>query len=144
MNVRKMRENDFSKIISLYMNYYNKREEGTWTEETTYKRIHQVWSREDSFCMVLEDGENILGFAIGNFEQYDDLKAYDLIEIVIADACQNQGLGAILMLELERHVKEMGAAMIQLQSVNDSLHNHFYEKLQYKNAGNLIIKSKWL
>lgn len=144
MNVRKMRENDFSKIISLYMNYYNKREEGTWTEKTTYKRIHQVWSREDSFCMVLEDGENILGFAIGNFEQYDDLKAYDLIEIVIADACQNQGLGAILMLELERHVKEMGAAMIQLQSVNDSLHNHFYEKLQYKNAGNLIIKSKWL
>lgn len=144
MNVRRMRENDFSKIISLYMNYYNKREEGTWTEETTYKRIHQVWSREDSFCMVLEDGEKILGFAIGNFEQYDDLKAYDLIEIVIADACQNQGLGAILMLELERHVKEMGAAMIQLQSVNDSLHNHFYEKLQYKNAGNLIIKSKWL
>ncbi len=34
--------------------------------------------------------------------------------------------------------------MIQLQAVNDKMHNHFYEKFNYKNAGNLILKSKWL
>lgn len=86
----------------------------------------------------------IIGFIIGYFEQYDDLKAYDLIEIVIAYPYQNKGIGTQCMLELEKKVKETGGDMIQLQSVNDEMHERFYGKLQYKNAENLVLKSKWI
>ena len=144
MEYRIMTEDDIYAVIPLYMEHYNTYEGGEWTESTTCKRIHQVWSREDSLCLVLEEGGNVLGFAMGYFEQYDDLKAYDLVEIVIAHDHQNQGIGTRFMLELERRVKELGGAMIQLQAVNDEMHTEFYGKLSYQYCNNLVLKCKFL
>lgn len=139
-----MTEDDIQKVVPLYIDYYNNKEDGEWTTETTYKRIHQVWSREDSYCLILEDGDTVLGFAMGYFEQYDDCFAYDLVEIVILTKLQNQGIGTKFINELERRVKEKGAMLIQLQAVNDEQHNHFYGKLGYKDAKNLTLKTKIL
>ena len=139
-----MKESDIQKVIPIYIDYYNNQEDSIWTIETTYKRIHQVWSREDSYCFILEDNDIILGFAMGYLEQYDDLKAYDLVEIVIDYKYQNQGYGKMFMLEIEKRVKEVGASMIQLQAVNDDMHKNYYGKLDYENTGDLILKSKWI
>lgn len=144
MTCRIMTENDIHAVVPLYIEHYNTHEGGEWTEETTYKRIHQVWSREDSLCLLLEEGEKVLGFCMGYFEQYDDLQAYDLIEIVIAHEYQNQGIGTQFMEELERRVKNAGGAMIQLQAVNDDMHERFYGKLGYQTCNNLVPKSKFL
>lgn len=141
---RNMEESDIALVIPLYMEQYNTWEGGQWTQETTYRRIHQVWSREDSLCMLLEREGEILGFAMGYFEQYDDIQAYDLVEIVIAHAHQGKGIGTWFLGLLETKVKELGGAMIQLQAVNDDRHNRFYGKLNYRNCSNLILKSKWL
>ncbi|MBQ8209206.1 MAG: GNAT family N-acetyltransferase [Clostridia bacterium] len=142
--LRKMSEEDIKNIVPLYIEYYNNNEEAEWTTETTYKRIHQVWSREDSYCLVWENKNNIIAFAIGYFEQYDDCFAYDLVEIVVATQLQNKGYGTVFMKQLEDCVKKKGAMLIQLQSVNDDLHNHFYGKLGYKDASNLVLKTKIL
>ncbi len=144
MQYRIMNDADIARVVPLYMEHYNTYEGGQWSEETTHKRIHQVWSREDSLCLILEDGQTILGFAMGYFEQYDDLKAYDLVEIVIAHDHQGHGIGTAFMQELEQQVKALGGAMIQLQAVNDELHNAFYGKLNYKDCRNLVLKSKFL
>ena len=56
----------------------------------------------------------------------------------------NFGIGTKMMAELEGRVKEMGAVMVQLVSVNDELHEHFYGKLGYGDASNLKLKSKFL
>ena len=141
---RRMTEEDIEKIVPLYIEYYNNNEDAEWTTETTYKRIHQVWSREDSYCLVWENKNDIVAFAIGYFEQYDDCFAYDLVEIVVATHLQNKGYGSRFMKELESCVKNEGAMLIQLQAVNDDLHNHFYGKLGYKDASNLVLKTKIL
>ena len=47
-------------------------------------------------------------------------------------------------MELERQVKELGASMVQLQSVNDEMHRQFYDKLGYRDTRNLVLKSKFL
>ncbi len=142
--LRKMSEEDINNVVPLYIEYYNNNEDAEWTTETTYKRIHQVWSREDSYCLVWENKNNIIAFAIGYFEQYDDCFAYDLVEIVIALQLQNKGYGTVFMKQLEECVKKEGAMLVQLQSVNDALHNHFYGKLGYKDASNLVLKTKIL
>ena len=139
-----MNEEDIQKIVPLYIEYYNNNEDAEWTKETTYKRIHQVWSREDSYCLVWENKNGIVAFAIGYFEQYDDCFAYDLVEIVVTTQLQNKGYGSRFMKELESCVKDEGAMLIQLQAVNDDLHNHFYGKLGYKDASNLVLKTKIL
>ncbi len=144
MNYRIMKKSDIPIAVELYMNYYNNHEDGEWTEETAYKRIHQVWSREDSYCLVLENDGAMIGFAMGYMEQYDDLVAYDLVEIVVEKTYQGRGTGTEFLLELERQVKAHGASMVQLQSVNDEMHAHFYEKLGYRDTRNLVLKSKFL
>lgn len=144
MVYRMMEESDIAKVVPLYIEYYNGKEDGEWTEQTTHKRIHQVFSREDSYCMVLEQDEDIIAFAMGYFEQYDDGFAYDLIEIVVAADDQKKGIGTAFMHELEARVKAKGAMLIQLQAVNDGFHEHFYGKLGYHNASNLVLKTKLL
>ena len=142
--LRKMSKEDINNVVPLYIEYYNNNEDAEWTTETTYKRIHQVWSREDSYCLIWENKNGIVAFAIGYFEQYDDCFAYDLVEIVVTTQLQNKGYGTIFMKQLEECVKKEGAMLIQLQSVNDDLHNHFYGKLGYKDATNLVLKTKIL
>ena len=144
MTYRNMTEADILSIVPLYIGHYNTYEDGAWTNETAYKRIHQVWSHEDALCLIAEDNGQVLGFAMGHFEQYDDLKAYDLVEVVISHDHQNCGLGTAFISQIETQVKNHGGAMIQLQSVNDAMHNHFYGKLGYQNCTNLVLKSKFL
>lgn len=144
MEYRPFTLEDLPRTAKLYVDYYNAYEDGEGTIETTTKRIHQVMTREDAFGLLLEDQGRLLGFAMGYFEQYDDCQAYDLIEIVVAGERQNQGLGTAFMRELERRVREKGAMLIQLQSVNDAKHEHFYDKLGFKDAKNLVLKTKML
>ena len=133
---------DIEKVIPLYIEYYNEIEGTEWTEETVYKRIHQVVTIEDSYGLTLSNDNSIIGFAMGYFVQYDDGKAYDLIEIVISHKYQRMGIGTLFMKELEKRVKELGAFLIQLEAVNDEMHNNFYGNLGYGDCKNLILKSK--
>lgn len=144
MIYRMMELADINRVILLYIDYYNKHEDGEWTEQTTYKRIHQVLTREDAYCMVLEKENEIIAFAMGYFEQYDDCFAYDLIEIVVSADYQKKGIGTMFMKELETRVKNEGAMLIQLEAANDAFHEHFYGKLGYGNATNLVLKTKML
>lgn len=108
-----------------------------------YRRIWQVLGSPDSYCMIAEQEKTVIGFAMGRFETYYDLTAYDLVEIVIATD-QNKGIGTEMMRELERQVQNLGAAMIQLDAVNDEQHEHFYGKLGYGDVANMKLKSKFL
>jgi len=135
---------DIPLVVPMYLAYWNGVEDGVWTEETAGKYIRQVLTREASYCLLLEENGNPLAFSVGYFRQYDDCVGYTLEEILVATQAQNSGVGAAFMTELERRVKEQGAMLIELQSVNDEHHAHFYGKLGYKNASNLVVMSKML
>ncbi|HKM35177.1 MAG TPA: GNAT family N-acetyltransferase [Lachnospiraceae bacterium] len=144
MDYRIMTEEDIERVIPIYIDYYNNHEDCSWTNETAFKRIHQYWSMEGAYCFIVEDNGKIAGFELGYFEQYDDLVAYDINEIVIEYTYQNKGVGTAFLLEIEKQVKEKGSPMIQLTEINDEMHEHFYGKLQYQNVGSQKLKVKWL
>lgn len=144
MRIREMKVDDISKVISLYINYYNEIENSCWTEKTAYKRIYQVLTIMDSFSLIMEDDENkALGFAIGYFKQYDDIIGYTLEEIIIEYNEQNKGYGSKLLNKVEELVIRNGASCIELQAVNDKMHSYFYEKAGYKNSNSFVNKVKW-
>lgn len=39
---------------------------------------------EDSYGLIVENENNVLGFVMGYFKQYDDIIGYTLDEIIIA------------------------------------------------------------
>lgn len=143
MVYRVMEQADIQKVIPLYMDYYNAQGD-EWTEEIVHHRIWQVLGSPDAYCLIMEDGKNVIGFSMGRFERFYDLTAYNLVEIIVAAPYQNQGLGTVLMQELEDRVKKKGAAMVQLMAVNDDAHDRFYGRLNYKNTANLVLKAKFL
>ena len=132
-----------SSVLPLYISYYNGQEKGCWTEVTAGKRIHQVLNIVDSYGLIMEDRGTAIGFVMGYFKQYDDIVGYTLEEIVISAEYQNKGYGSTLLKELEKCVRQKGAACIELQAVADEHHEHYYGKAGYHNAKNFVMKVKW-
>ena len=137
-----MSEKDLDFITSLYVKYYNENEDGSWTFEKAYRRIRQVLLTPDSYCLIQEINGLYTGFLMGFIKEYDDLKSYFLEEIVIFNEYQNKGLGSLFLKELESHLLEMDVSLIELMSVNDEKHRHFYEKFSFAKVSNLMIMSK--
>ena len=79
---------------------------------------------------------------IGYFKEYDDISIYYLEEIVILAEYQNQGYGKRFLQEIEKRVLEHGAKHIELTSVNDEHHLHFYAEFGMYSAANLKIMGK--
>lgn len=138
-----MNESDVEEIAKLYMDYYNNNEDGCWKYEKAYKRIHQMVTIEDSLSLIQKDDENnTTGFVIGYYKEYDDISVYYLEEIVIFVDYQNKGYGKHFIYEIEKRVQEYGAEHIELISVNDEHHMHFYKGLGMYEANNLKIMGK--
>ena len=134
---------ELEEVVNKYVEYYNGQEEGCWTYETAYTRIHQVMTTNGAKCLVqYDDNGNMTGFVMGYYKQYDDILAYFLEEIVIFDGYQGKGYGSQFLAELEKLVKENGAEHIEFLSVNDEHHMHFYEKAGYYAANNFAIMGK--
>lgn len=144
MQIEVMTLNDIEAVIPLYTDYYNNYEGGCWTETTAKRRIQQVLKIEDSYSLIMRDaGGEIYGFVMGYYKQYDDIIGYTLEEILISHKHQNQGLGSILLAELESKVKAAGASCVELQAVKDEMHERYYSKAGYHDAQNFLLKVKW-
>lgn len=139
-----MSEKDLDIITSLYVRYYNENEDGTWTFEKAYKRIRQVLLTPDSYCLIQEKNGIYTGFLMGYIKEYDDLKSYFLEEIVVFKDYQNKGLGTLFINELERHLLDNDVSMIELMSINEVKHLHFYGKFSFKKSSNLLVMSKFI
>lgn len=140
---RKMTLEDTRGVLPLYIDYYNTCEGCEWTEKTAGKRIRQVLGMDGGWGLLLEDRDGPAGFVMGYFKQYDDLMSFILEEVVIERTRQGKGLGLALLEETEKRVQKLGAAGIELSSVNDEMHAHFYEKAGYRDAKNFVQKVKW-
>ncbi|MDC7280544.1 MULTISPECIES: GNAT family N-acetyltransferase [Pseudobutyrivibrio] len=138
-----MTVDNIGEVLGFYIDYYNNVEESCWTEETAGKRIHQVLTIEDSYSLILRDDDKAVGFVMGYFKQYDDIVGYTLEEIVVSREYQGKGLGSELLAEVEKRVHEKGAFCVELQAVNDEMHEHYYGKAGYGDAANFVMKNKW-
>lgn len=139
-----MSEKDLDIITGLYVRYYNENEDGMWTFEKAYKRIRQVLLTPDSYCLIQEVNGLYTGFLMGYIKEYDDLKSFFLEEIVVFKDYQNKGNGTLLINKLERDLRDKDVSMIELMSVNDSKHLHFYQKFSFEKSNNLIVMSKFI
>ena len=144
MQIERMEVADIDQVVPFYVDYYNRQEGGCWTEATARKRIQQVLTMEDSYSLIMKSDEGEpCGFVMGYYKQYDDILGYTLEEILIASEYQNKGLGSVLLSEMETRVKAAGASCVELQAVNDELHERYYGKAGYRDAQNFVLKVKW-
>jgi len=104
------------------------------------KSVVKSYVKMKSFVQYV-DGK-MTGFVMGYYKEFDDLKAYFLEEIVIFKEYQNKGYGAGFLEYLEAVVRQNGVEHLELISVNDEHHIHFYKKLGFYAASNLAMMGK--
>ena len=138
----KMNNTNIFDVVNEYVNYYNNCENGCWTKEKAYKRIHQIMSMDDSLCYLQYDDDKLVGFVMSYYKEFDDLKALYIEEIVVFKEYQNKGYGKQMMNHIEKEAINSGVEHIELLSVNDEHHKHFYESLGYYSASNLSLMGK--
>ena len=145
MKYRMMTEQDLPYVVEKNIEYYNTVEDCCWTYEKAYKRIHQVLTMEDSMCMVQTDeDDNITGYLMGYFKEYEDIRGYFLEEIVIFMGYQGKGYGTDFLKNLEQIVRENEASIIELNSVNDEMHKMFYTKAGFYQVNNFVMMGKFM
>ncbi len=136
---------DIDIISPSYMAYFNDHEGAKWTLANVRRRLGQLIDRVDTLGLIGKDGNDLVGFAVGQLEQFDDGLVFDLNELFVASEYQGKGNGSRLLGNIEELARKEGAFRIQLIAGNDARHRHFYNDMHgYEDAGNNLIKAKAL
>lgn len=138
-----MDEKDLQNFATEYRDYFNN-EGDNWSYEVAYKRLHQMWSIDDSICLKVIIEDQICGMLMGYLEWFDDGPYFHIFEILILERYQNQGIGSELLKKAELVAKSKGAKVAILEALADEQHEHFYGKLGYSTKTNLATKIKKL
>jgi len=102
-----------------------------WSE----KDIELHFNKETSFNIYLLDQTNVKGALIGHF-LYQDQKVseFEILHIAVLPEFRNQGLGRMILEELEKQLKSTGKSVkifLEASAIN-KFAIKLYEKLGYK------------
>ena len=132
-------EKYFDQIIKFYMDYYNS-DGGKWTYEKAYKRLHQIYSMDDSLIIMLFVNEKLVGFLMGYFKYFDDCTGFFLEEILISKKYQNKGYGTDFLTYLKDKLMTQNCDWIELMTTTETMHQRFYGKNGYKKSDHLVLE----
>ncbi len=143
MQINRLTLEDIHKFAPFYQAYFNA-EGDRWTENLAYKRLHQMWSIDDSLCFKAEEQGFIYGILMGFLECFDDGPCFHIFEILVLREHQNAGIGTALIQTAEAEAKRLGAVVSTLEALTDLKHEIFYGRMGYQTKPDFAFKVKRL
>ncbi|MCK5068890.1 MAG: GNAT family N-acetyltransferase [Desulfocapsa sp.] len=136
-------EDDLVECSQLYIDTFK---HAPWNEEW---QIDDAFDRLSNFLSplysigikVVKDNE-ILGFFIGEIEQWNGVKNFYLKEICVSNSMQRSGLGKELIVVLQKELEGRGVPRIYLITQRETIPEWFYSSLGFTANQSLIIMSK--
>lgn len=116
----------------------------SWTVESAGRRLHDL-VRSPGFLGVVafREGE-LVGFALGRLEAYQEEEHFCLHEMCVATRWQRQGVGMQIMAHLEAKLKERGCRQVYLLTARDSAAESFYSRCGFSPARRTRVMVKRL
>ena len=107
------------------------------------ERLAAILPAADYMTFVAEHNEEVVGMigvAVGHY--YEKNGTYGrLLALVVDGNCQGHGIGASLVAEAERWLKERGANSVIVNSGKQRKDAHrFYQRLGYEETGSRFVK----
>ncbi len=115
-----------------------------WTLETAQRRLGTYLDHPRAFSLSLWEGDTLLGFLLGEIEQYDQLEQFLLREIAVSPARRGQGIGKLLYETAENRLKQEGIQKVELVTLSAEKTRGFYEALGFHVERDMIIMKKRL
>ena len=130
MTIRAMKTKDLERCVPVFLKAFcGAPWNEPWTGETASARLSRFMAAETFFGLVLEEGEAIEGFILGQFEPY-----YDGLRFYIQEFCcaeQGRGYGTKLLTELEIRLKEQGVVRSYLMTIHGDATEGYYQRRGY-------------
>ena len=129
MRIEEFQSKDTLSVAPVMMSAYR---EAPWNEEWSLdrakKRIDAIMQNYDSLGLVAYEGDEVVGAVLGFADPYADEDFFYISELFVKAERKKQGIGKLLLAELEKVLKAKGISVMQLMSIEDNV--GFYEKNQ--------------
>lgn len=129
MRIEKFQSKDTPHVAPIMMSAYK---EAPWNEEWSLdrakKRIDAIMQNYGSIGLVAYEGNEVVGAVLGFVDPYADEDFFYISELFVKAERKKQGIGRLLLAELEKVLKVKGISVMQLMSIEDNV--KFYEKNQ--------------
>jgi ribosomal protein S18 acetylase RimI-like enzyme len=114
-----------------------------WVLDEVLLRLGNFISAPSSIAIQAKDGDHLIGFIMGETEQWNGSKYFYLKEICVAPETQRKGVGKMMMDILEKQLAELGIAKLYLITQREGIPANFYASLGFSehNALSVIGKS---
>ncbi len=116
----------------------------SWNASTALRRFDDCWRTPGFFGLLATSEKRIVGFALGQVEQWVTSRHFLLREMCVALQMQRRGVGSQLMQALEDHLREAGIARIVLHTARESDAKAFYDQCGFHMSARMVMMSKRL
>ena len=113
-----------------------------WTPALALKRLQNFHHTPESYGVLAQAEDSIVGFALGHIEQYAQYKTFCLNEICVDSRHQRSGLGTALMDRLQADLANEGIVRIWLLTLHESPAESFYKKYGFCVNPKIVLMAK--
>lgn len=113
-----------------------------WSLETSYKRLVDISKTPGYLGIGYFDSTNrIIGFLVGNVEQWADSKSYYINEICVLNNIQNKGVGTSLLKYLENILskEKVNAVYLSTERGNGKPEQFFKKNVFLTNESRILM-----
>lgn len=137
---------DINECTELYIEVFNDEPwNDGWQEHDVKERLTDIFSNRKFLGVgVYDEEQNIIGFLSGYTERWLNSNHFNLNEICIKTALQNQGIGSKLIAKLEMKFKQNDISRIYLLTERSGQAETFYKKNGFYVSPRMIMMSKRL
>jgi aminoglycoside 6'-N-acetyltransferase I len=115
-----------------------------WEIESAFNRLEDFYNMSMSHSVVAILEDQIIGFAIGYIETWNQGKSFYLKEICVKPTKQRSGIGTKIMDVLSQNLVNLGVNKLYLLTARDSPASEFYSKCGFCHNSPIIMMSKTL
>lgn len=136
---------DVTKIIDLYIRTFNREPwNDHWQIESVEKRLMQMAKAPDFYGLMMYQEKELIGFILGNQQQYYDGIKFEIKEFCIDPRYQSGGYGTTLLAEFERRLMVQGVNEVLLLTLHNPQTEGFYEKKGYSLSNSMVLMTKMI
>lgn len=116
----------------------------TWEIAAVVQRLEDCFNTPQFYGLVAIENDQLVGFALGHTESWDNSRYFNLREICVACSRQRQGVGTELMKALSENLKKQSVDKIYLHTTRDTDAQAFYEKHGFRVSEKMVMMLKTL
>lgn len=145
MEYRSIQVEDLPRCAEVFASVFNRDPwNENWTEAAVLIRLQEIFDTPGFQGVLTLQQEEVIGFALGSIERWDQEKHFNLKEMCVKTDHQRSGIGKALMNTLEDRLTELEVGKIYLQTLRGSSAEEFYEKCGFYVSTKVIMMGKYL